>query len=86
MVSVKQVDMTKKYRYISFQEHRYYNLKLSFRQYDIGNGWTFASFSVWKNAVNAVVGGGRLNLAVEMHFQSSVVRYLLCPTVLLCSF
>ena len=41
---------------ICIQEHRYTHNK-DIKYQDTGNGWTLATVSVWKNSINATVGG-----------------------------
>ena len=41
---------------ICIQEHRYTHNE-DIKYHDTGNGWTLATVSVWKNSVNATVGG-----------------------------
>ena len=41
---------------ICIQEHRYTHTE-DIKCHEIGNGWTLATVSAWKNSVNATVGG-----------------------------
>ena len=41
---------------ICIQEHRYIHSE-DIKYHDIGNGWTLATVSAWKNCVHATVGG-----------------------------
>ena len=42
---------------ICIQKHKYYHRELELRYHDPSNGWIFVSVSVWKNSVNATIGG-----------------------------
>ena len=42
---------------VCIKEHRYHHSELEIKYHNTGNGWMFISASIWRNLVNAVVGG-----------------------------
>jgi len=42
---------------ICVQEHRLYHPDIKLIYHDVGKGWSFISASVWRNSINATIGG-----------------------------